>query len=101
MIKLEYTKPGQILFGNVETNLEGKKFREQYTVVKIIDDKVEVINGRKENRLMDPGDLFTQAGIERYWRSKYFTIYNLLKRMVNEATNTSPELKEELEEELL
>jgi len=98
MIKLEYTKPGQILFGNVETNLEGKKFREQYTVVKIIDDKVEVINGRKENRLMDPGDLFTQAGIERYWRGKYFNLLNLLRRTVDTATSVSPELKKEFQD---
>ena len=103
MIRLEHVKPGQILYGQVEMNVEGKKFRAQYTVVKVVvvDDKVEVINGRKESRLMDTRDLFTQASIERYWRGKYFTIYNLLKRMVNEATNTSPELKKELEEELL
>ena len=98
MIRLEYTKPGQILFGKVETNMEEKKFRAQYTVVKVVDDKVEVINGRKESRLMDPADLFTQASIERYWRSKYFTIYNLLKRMVDEATDKSPELKKEFQD---
>ena len=97
MIRLEYTKPGQILFGKVETNMEGKKFRAQYTVVKVVDDKVEVINGRKESRLMDPADLFTQASIERYWRSKYFTLLNLLKQTVNTATAASPELKKEFE----